>query len=100
MKKISVDIKNGKFVTYPGGDELSSLSGYINRSYFKQVGQSTQLKIVIVDKNIEYTLNCIANGLIFKSLVTECIEASGELNLVIKKIEDNDPPYFIVKNEL
>lgn len=97
MKKIIVDIKDGKFVTYPSKEVLSSIEGYVSKSYYKRVGNSNQLKIVIINENKEYTINCITNNVTYQSMVTTLIESQGKVNLSIQFI-DGEFSYYLIKN--
>lgn len=98
MKKVNVDVKNGQFIIYPSGEALSTLEGYISKSYYKQVGNSTQLKVVLINENVEYTLNCMINNVTYQSLVTcliEKIEPKVILSLEKKSNEFRD--FYIFK---
>lgn len=98
MKKIAVDIKNGQFITYPTGEVLTSLEGYINKAYFKQVGNTQQLKIVLINKDIEYTLNCITGNVTFNSLVTELIcKTDAYVNMILEKHSNEVKEFYLIK---
>ena len=100
MKKISVDIKNGMFTVYPTGEVLTSLVGYINKSYFKKVGESIQLKVVLVNEDKEYTLNCMTNNVTYQSLVTELINRNeNKVNLNLIKEKNEHTTYYLIKNQ-
>lgn len=98
MKKIPIDIKNGKFTIYPSGEELSSLEGWVSHAYFRQVGNFKQLKVVIINEETEYTLNSIPNNLAYESLVTELIGSEGKVNLILEEYFNAERTYYLVKN--
>ena len=102
MKNIIVDIKgsNGakKFVTYPAGEEIPLLSGYVSKSFFKKVGETLQLKVVFNNNDTEYLLNCIANGITYQSLVTTLINKEGIVNLYMEDVP-GEYPYTLVKDK-
>ena len=101
MKKIGVDIKNGQFVVYPSGEVLSSLEGYINKAYFKQVGTTQQLKVVLIKEDTEYTLNCITGNVTFQSLVTELICNTNSYVKITLELNNNGiKDFYLVKLEL
>lgn len=98
MKKVSIDIKNGQFVTYPTGEVLLSLEGYINKAYFKQVGNTQQLKIVLIKEDTEYTLNCITGNVTFNSLVTELICHTGSyVSFELEKHSNDIKDFYLIK---
>jgi hypothetical protein len=100
MEKINVDIKNGEFITYPEKKVLPFLKGYLNKAYYRTVGNSLQLKVVLIDKNIEYTLNCITGNVTYQSLVTTLIEnLDDEINLILDKKSNSERDYYLVINK-
>jgi hypothetical protein len=100
LKKINVDIKNGQFITYPFKEVLSSIKGYVSKCYYKKVGNSNQFKVVIINNDIEYTINCITNNVTYQSMVTTLIESSGKVNLELKHFEGEYPYYLIVNKNI
>lgn len=98
---VGIDIKQGKFVIYPTGEELASLVGNITKCYYKTVGQSVQLKVVFEKDEKEFTLNCITGNVTYQSLVTTLIEnPTNEINISLEKRNNGIRDYYLIKNNL
>ena len=98
MKKVGVDIKNGQFVIYPSGESLDFLEGYINKCYFKQVGTTQQLKLVLIKEDTEYILNCITGNVTYQSLVTTLIENRDSfVKLILEKFNNSIKDFYLIK---
>lgn len=94
-----IDIKQGKFVIYPTGEELSSLTGYITKCYYKTVGQTIQLKVVFEKEGKEFTLNCITGNVTYQSLVTTLIENDNKnIDISIVKRNNGIRDYYLIQN--
>ena len=94
-----IDIKQGKFVIYPTGEELSSLVGNITKCYYKTVGNTVQLKVVFEKEEKEFTLNCITGNVTYQSLVTTLIENNDKnINISIIKKNNGIRDYYLIQN--
>jgi hypothetical protein len=100
MKKIIVDIKRGQFIIYPSGESLDSLVGYINKAYYRVVGQTNQFKLVLINNNDEITLNVITGNVTYQSLVSElALNINEKVNLKLVKYNNAERDYYLIKNE-
>src|ERR1035437_41692 len=100
MKKILVDIKRGQFIIYPSGESLDSLVCYINKAYYRVVGQTNQFKLVLINNNDEITLNVITGNVTYQSLVSElALNINEKVNLKLVKYNNAERDYYLIKNE-
>lgn len=94
-----IDIKQGKFVIFPTGEELPSIEGTLTKCYYKTVGQTIQLKVVFEKDGKEFTLNCITGNVTYQSLVTTLIENGSEkINISLIKKNNGIRDYYLIQN--
>lgn len=95
---IGIDIKQGQFVIYPSGEILPFIEGTLTKCYYKNVGNSIQLKVAFKKDNKEYTLNCITGNVTYQSLVTTLIEnGDSEFNISLEKRNNGIRDYYLIK---